>query len=153
MEALTRAIILSILPVSELRGGLAYALVSGVNFFIAFVFCVVANLLVIPAVFLFLDYIHRYLIKNRYYGRTFDGHVERSRRKLEKHIGTKWEFIFLMLFVAVPLPLTGAYTGTLLAWFFKLDRKKSYLALSLGVLIAAVIVSVLVVSGARVFGL
>ena len=46
-----------------------------------------------------------------------------------------------MLFVAVPLPLTGAYSGTLLAWFFNLKRRKSYLAIFLGVLIAGIIVT------------
>ena len=62
-------------------------------------------------------------------------------------MGTKWEFIVLMLFVGIPLPITGAYTGTILAWFFKINRKKAYVALSLGVLIAGIIVSIVSVLG------
>ena len=61
--------------------------------------------------------------------------------KFEKHIGSRFEFIALCLFVAVPLPMTGAYTGTVIAWLFNLERKKSYISLALGVLIAGIIVT------------
>src|SRR3989344_7972158 len=130
------AIILSVVPVSELRGGIPVALASGYNPLIVFIAMVFFNCLVIFFVFWFLDNLHKVFIKNKLYSRLFNNYIYKKRKKLEKHIGTKWQFFSLFLFVAVPLPYTGAYTGTILAWFFNLERKKSYLAISLGVAVA-----------------
>jgi len=132
---------LSVLPVSELRGGIPVALASGYNPLIVFIAMVFFNCLVIFFVFWFLDNLHKVFIKNKLYSRLFNNYIYKKRKKLEKHIGTKWQFFSLFLFVAVPLPYTGAYTGTILAWFFNLERKKSYLAISLGVAVAGIIVS------------
>lgn len=60
---------------------------------------------------------------------------------MEKHIGKKGEFIALMIFVGIPLPGTGAYTGTLLAWFFKMKRIYSYIAIIAGVVIAGILIT------------
>ena len=67
--------------------------------------------------------------------------MDRSRHKIEKHIGTKYEFLFLVIFVAIPLPMTGAYSGSILAWFFGLKKRKAFVAITLGVIIAGVITS------------
>ncbi len=56
-----------------------------------------------------------------------------------------------MVFVMVPLPVTGAYTGTFASWLFKIDKKKSFLAVSLGVMISGVIVTTIFLSGVQVF--
>lgn len=135
------AVLLSILPVSELRGGIPLAVGLGVNPFLAFFVLTFVNILVIFPIFFFLDFLHGKFLRVRFYRRSFERHVERSRRKLERYIGTKWESVVLFLIVAVPLPGTGAYTGSLLAWVFGLERKKAYLAISLGVLAAGVIVT------------
>ncbi|MCK4521896.1 MAG: small multi-drug export protein [Nanoarchaeota archaeon] len=145
--SLWHAILASLLPISELRGGIPIAIANNIKPVVAYTVCVFFNILVIPIVFFFLDYIHKYLVQIRFYRNTFNSHLERNIKKIEKHMGTKWEFIVLMLFVGIPLPITGAYTGTLLAWFFKINRKKAYVALSLGVLIAGIIVSIVSVLG------
>ena len=77
----------------------------------------------------------------RFYERFFNRYLERNRRKIESKIGTKWEFWALMLFVLLPLPMTGAWTGTILAWFFNVKRKRAYLAIALGVIGAGIIIS------------
>ncbi len=64
-----------------------------------------------------------------------------KRFGLEKHIGKKGEFIALMIFVGIPLPGTGAYTGILLAWFFKMKRVYSYIAIITGVIIAGIFIT------------
>ena len=76
----------------------------------------------------------------------FGRFIERVRRKAHPHI-LKYGYLGLTLFVAVPLPVTGAYTGTLAAWLFGMERKKAFLALSLGVVMAGIIVTAAVLSG------
>lgn len=138
---LLKAILLSILPVSELRGGILFAISNNVDPFLAYLLCVLANISVFFIVFLFLNSIHKYLLKSNHYERLFLRYLEKSKKKFEKHVGTNLEFIMLLLFVAVPLPLTGAYTGSLIAWLFKLEQKKAFLAVSLGVIIAGILVT------------
>ncbi|MDP6642008.1 MAG: small multi-drug export protein [Candidatus Nanoarchaeia archaeon] len=132
---------LSILPISELRGGIPLGIAQGLNPILVFLVAVLSNILVIPIVFFFLDNIHGYFNKITLYRNIFDSYVERSRSKLESKIGTKTEFLALMLFVGVPLPVTGAYTGSILAWFFNINRKKAYLAVMSGVILSGVIVT------------
>jgi len=151
MNPIINAIILSLLPISELRGGIPVAIAQGISPGNAFIICCVANFFVIPIVFFFLDNIHGFFMNIDFYNKIFNKYIEKKRSKLEKHIGTKWEFIALMLFVGIPLPITGAYTGTLLAWFFKVPRKKAYTALSIGILIAGIIVSLVVGLGIKAF--
>ena len=149
MNPIIDSIVLSLLPISELRGGIPVAIARGINPWIAFLVCIVANFLVIPIVFFFLDHIHQIFMKLQVYKNLFNKYIENKRSKLEKYIGTKWEFIALMLFVGIPLPITGAYTGTLLAWFFKVPRKKAYKSLSLGILIAGTIVTIVTILGIK----
>jgi len=153
MNIILKAIIWSLLPISELRGGIPIAIAGGLSFFVAYIICVAANLLVIPIVFFFLENIHHILLRIKIYEKIFNKYIEKKRGKLEKYIGTKWEFVMLMLFVGIPLPVTGAYTGTLLAWFFKVPKKKAYAALSLGVVVAGIIVSLVVLLGLEAFRL
>jgi|SRR3990167_3082440 len=141
MIDLIKVALLSILPISELRGGIPLGLALGINPFMVFFVAVIFNILAVPLVFFFLDNIHSHLLKYRKYKIFFDNYIKRKRGKLEGKIGTKAEFIALMVFVAVPLPMTGAWTGSVLSWFFNIRRRKAYLAIILGVLIAGIIVS------------
>lgn len=146
-----KVILLSLLPISELRGAIPIGIAAGMKPFSVFLTAVIANSLVIPIVFFFLDTLHRHFYKIRYYQALFDKYIERTRKKFEKHAGSKWEFAALCIFVAVPLPMTGAYTGTVVAWLFNLDRKKSYLSLALGVLGAGIIVTLVSIGVKSIF--
>jgi len=135
-------ILLSISPISELRGGIPYAILSGINPWTAFVICVLANMIIVFFIFFFLDYLHKSFMKVSVYRKVFGFFLERTRKKvdeIEKKMSV-YGFLALTLFVAVPLPVTGAWTGSFIAWILGLDRKKSILAISLGVLIAGIIV-------------
>lgn len=142
MDGLIKGIILSLLPISELRGGIPVAVASGAGWVPAFIACVVANILVIIPVFFFLDNIHKYLMKIKIYEKIFTTYLDRVRKRVEaqfeKHT---WEYWVLFLFVAVPFPSTGAYTGCLIVWFFKMERKRSFITIALGVLVAGIIVT------------
>jgi len=149
MNPIIYAIILSLTPISELRGGIPVAVAAGYGILFSFVICVVANLLAIPITFFFLDYLHKFFMRIDFYKNSFNKFLEKARTKIEKSVGEKGQFVALMVFVGVPLPATGAYTGTLLAWFFNMDRKKAYAAIGLGVLLAGLIVSLVIFFGLK----
>lgn len=139
-------IVLSLLPISELRGAIPYAYFNGMSLPISFIISTVANALVAPLGFLFLNTLHKWFYHIGLYKRFFDKTVARARVKIEEKI-TKYGYLGLMLFVAIPLPVTGAWTGTIGAWILGLDKKKSCMYVALGVLIAGIIVSAVLISG------
>ena len=146
MNQLILAIILTILPISELRGGMPiavdYAIKNGLSIFPIFLMILSFNILVIFLIFFFLDFFHERLTKIKIYNKIFNFYVEKMIRKKIYKFKNKYStlgFLALTLFVAIPFPTTGAWTGTILAWFLSLDRKKSIVAIAFGVLIAAII--------------
>lgn len=140
MNPLLWAMLLSIAPVSELRGGIPYLAYNNFSPFFAFAVCVLINFLVVPIFFFFLEFIHHRLLHIRAYKMTFDHFLEKARRKTHKKI-EKYGYLGLAIFVAIPLPVTGAWTGTLAAWFFGMEKKKAFLSIALGVIIAGIIVT------------
>ena len=150
MNSLIYAIIISLLPISELRGGIPYAYLSGNPIWLSYFVCVAANFFVGPLVFLFLETLHKLFIKCKFYEKLFDKYIQRVRRKTF-HLIDRYGFWGVAVFVAIPLPVTGAYTGSVAAWIFGLDRKKSLLAVLAGVCIAGVVVSSVVYFGLEGF--
>jgi uncharacterized membrane protein len=150
MNPILKIIIFSLLPISELRGSIPIGLSSGSPLSIVFPVAVISNVLVFPIFYLFLNFIHELLMKLTFYRKTFDFFLERTRKKVGPKV-EKYGYLGLTLFVAIPLPVTGAYTGTLGAWFFKMKKRKSFLAVFLGVIIAGIIVSIVSVFGIHVF--
>ena len=144
------SIIWSILPISELRGGIPYAIANDVNPFLAYFICVGANILAFPIVFLFLEFLHPLFLKVGIYQKLFDKFVLKTRKKLETKI-KKYGFWGLMLFVMIPLPVTGAYTGSLAAWLFNIPKKKAFISVVLGVIISGIIVTIISLSGMEAF--
>ena len=140
------ALILSILPISELRGGIPLALLRGYPLWASYVGCVLANFLVGPIVFIFLNTIHRLLYGVNVYRIVFDW-FERSVRKRTIRLIDRYGFWGVTIFVAIPLPVTGAYTGSVAAWLFNLDWKRSMLAVMVGVIIAGIIVTLVMILG------
>lgn len=146
MIKLIYAIILTLLPVSELRGGLplaiSYAIENNIPIALIFPTIILLNILVIFFVFYFLDNLHGIFMKNNLYKKIAGKAIERIRKKVDRFEkkNKKFDFIALMFFVAVPLPGTGAWSGCLLSWILGLERKQSILAISLGVIIAGTII-------------
>tara|TARA_Y100000296_G_C5175324_1_gene259735 strand:+ start:1191 stop:1670 length:480 start_codon:yes stop_codon:yes gene_type:complete len=140
------ALILTIMPVTELRVGLpiaiTYAIDKNIPIFLIFSIVVLLNILVIFFIFYFLDNIHKIFMNIKIYRRIFHKFLEKFRKKVDK-FEKKYEslgFLALVLFVSIPLPGTGAWTGCLVSWLLGLNRKKSILAISLGVIIAGILV-------------
>lgn len=142
-------VLLSLLPVTELRGGIPFALALGIHPVRAFVSCVLVNILAVPITFFFLSTLHLWLWRHVTYRTLFSRYVVRTREKLREPI-RKYGYLGLTVFVAVPLPATGAYTGALAAWVFGLERTKAFCAISLGVFFAGLIVLAGSLSGSAV---
>ncbi len=128
----------SALPFSELRGGIPLALYLGFDPISAYVLCVLGNFLPIPLLLLTLGLIERVTLKLPLISEIYNKIVKRTERKRE--IVDKYGYLGLTMFVAIPLPITGAWTGTLLSSLLGLDKLKSAFYILLGIMIAGIIV-------------
>jgi uncharacterized membrane protein len=143
---------LSILPISELRGGIPFALVNGLPWYIALPFAVCVNALAAPVCWIFLSTVHKLFYHFAWYRNLFDRFVERARRKLHGGV-EKWGALGVAIFVAIPLPMTGAWTGTLGAWVLGLPKRKTFPAVILGVVVAGIIVTAVMILGIGAFNI
>jgi uncharacterized membrane protein len=141
---------LTLLPIAELRGGLPFALANGMHPMLAYGYCVLLNIMVAPLVLLFVSTLHKLLSKWQAYEKLFNKLIERSRKKVKAKVD-KYGYLGLTLFVAIPFPITGAYTGALGAWVLGMDKKKSFLAISIGVCLAGIIVYIAYLIGFTLF--
>lgn len=141
-----------LLPIFELRGAIPFGMTQDLPLIFLIPFCVVLNALVGPLVFLFLSTVHKLFSRFSRYRALFDKIVARARRKVHAKV-EKYGYLGLALFVAIPLPITGAYTGALGAWVLGLDPKKTYLAVLLGVVIAATVVTLVTFLGIEALSL
>jgi len=133
--------VVAMLPISELRGALIYALTEGrLSFIQAFPIAVLGNMIPIPIFMYLLEPGSRLLSRFALGKRFVDWLFARTRARSEKI--RKYELLGLVLFVAIPLPITGAWTGTIAAYLFGLKKGWSLVAMTCGVCIAGVVVSV-----------
>ena len=135
------AFIVSMLPILELRGGLIAAKLMEIDFFKAFAICYVGNMLPIPFILLFIRKIFNWLKKIPAVEKAIVKLEARSIRKADKI--EKYRLWGLLLFVGIPLPGTGAWTGALIADLFDIRIKHSLPVIAAGVLIAGIIISAL----------
>ncbi len=134
---------LSLLPISELRGAIPFAVLRGVDLVPAALIGTAVNAMVPAIAYIFLSTIHRLFYRIGAYRRFFDRFVEKARGKVHASV-EKYGYWGLLAFVALPLPVTGAWTGTLGAWVLGMERRKSMFAIMGGVVVAGVVVTILV---------
>lgn len=132
--------IVSMLPILELRGGLIAAKLMNVEFFKAFIICFFGNIFPIPFILLFIRKIFNLLKKIPKVEEIITKLEARSLRKADSV--KKYRILGLIIFVGIPLPGTGAWTGALIADLLDIRIKHSFPAICLGVLIAGIIVSI-----------
>jgi len=126
------------MPFSELRGGIPLGIYLGLPPAEAFLLAVLGNLLPIPFLLLFLDRIEKIALSWKPLARFYVKAVERVEKR--KDIIERYGYLGLSMFVAIPLPMTGAWSGTLLAFLLRLNKTKSLIFIAMGVLLAGVIV-------------
>jgi len=134
-----RVFIISMLPIAELRGGLPLALKWGIPWREAYLICVAGNFVpIIPILFL-LDPVATYLRRFRLFDRFFSWLFARTLKR--GAMIERYEALGLVLFVAIPLPVTGGWTGAVAAFLFGIRRRYAMPAILLGIMLAGLIVS------------
>ena len=139
------AFLISMVPLIELRGGVPAAMAMGIPAAKAIMVCAIGNMLPVPIIYLFARKVLLWGMDKPYIGKFFTYCVEKGERggqKLVKKAGRGGRFVALMLFVGIPLPGTGAWTGTLAACVLDMGWNSTTGAVSLGVLIAGVIMAI-----------
>jgi uncharacterized membrane protein len=138
--------LISMLPIFELRGGIPVGIAAlHQNPFLVYPVAVIFNLIPVFPLLLFLNPIKGALEKLPFFKSVFGFFTRRVERN--KWLVERYEELGLLLFVAVPLPITGAWTGSLIAVIMGLKREKSFLFISLGVIAAGIIVTMLTMLG------
>ena len=129
--------LISMIPLLELRGGLLAASLLKISAAKAIPLCIVGNIIPIPVIWLFIKQSFKVLKKTKIFRGLIIKLEDRAMRKSDQV--KKYEFWGLMLFVGIPLPGTGAWTGSLIASLLEIDIKKSSLAILCGIIMATVI--------------
>jgi len=146
LEHLPEVFLISASPLVELRGAIPLAILHyRLPWYSAFVAAILGNLLPVPFLLLFLDPLSRFVSRIEILERILNRIFERTRRRGE--LIEKYERIGLMLFVAIPLPGTGAWTGSIAAFLLGLKFRNAFLSIALGILAAGVIVTILSLMG------
>lgn len=133
--------IISLLPILELRGGLLAAALLGLDPVPSYIISIIGNLLPVPFILLLINKILNWMRNSKH----FKGIANWLDQKVEKHKGQieKFGYLGVVLFVGIPLPGTGAWTGSLIASVLELDRKKTFLAVLAGVFMASIIMMII----------
>lgn len=135
--------VISMCPILELRGGILAARALGLNPIASFIICYIGNILPVPFIILLIKEIINKLRNSKVsflnkFVKWIDKKVEDKKGQIEKY-----GFWGLVLFIGIPLPGTGAWTGCLIAAMLDMDKKKSFIAACIGVLMAGIIMSIL----------
>lgn len=133
--------IISLMPILELRGGLLAAALLGLDPIPSYIISIIGNILPIPFILLLINKILEWMRNSKH----FSGVANWLDKKVEKNKGQieKYGYLGIVIFVGIPLPGTGAWTGSLIASVLEMDRKKTFIAVLLGVVIASIIMMIL----------
>ena len=133
--------IISLMPILELRGGLIAASLLKLSPIKSYIISIIGNVIPVPFILWFINSVLNFMRKHKHLSKVakwLDGKVEKHKGQIEK-----FGFWGLVFFVGIPLPGTGAWTGCLIAAVLEMDRKKSFLATMLGILIASIIMMII----------
>jgi uncharacterized membrane protein len=148
--------LISMVPLIELRGAIPVALGMGLPTIPAYILCVIGNMLPVPVIYFFARKVLIWGSDKKFIGKFLTFCIEKGEKggkKLTKAAGRGGLFVALMLFVGIPLPGTGAWTGTLAASFLNMGFKSTVASVSLGVIMAGVIMGLVSAFGLHIFGL
>ena len=133
--------LISMVPLIELRGSIIFSQGWQMPLITSYIICVIGNMLPVPIIYLFARKVLEWGKDKKYIGKFFTFCIEKGHKggeKLKEKAG-RGIFVALLLFVGIPIPGTGAWTGTLAASFLDIGFKKSVVAVLLGVLLAGII--------------
>jgi uncharacterized membrane protein len=140
------------LPVSELRGAIPYAItLGGLSWQEAYIIAIIGNFIPVLPILYFIGPVSDWLRRFKFFDRFFEWLFARTRRKGK--LIEKFEVIGLILFVAIPLPVTGAWTGTLAAFLFGVRKRLAIPAIIAGICIAGCVVTLATTGVIRFWGI
>ena len=145
--------LISMVPLIELRGAIPFSQGFGLPIVQSYIICIIGNMLPVPIIYLFARKVLEWGADKPVIGKFFTWCLEKGHKggtKLQEKAG-KGLFVALLLFVGIPVPGTGAWTGTLAASILDMDFKSTVAAVMLGVLLAGVIMMVVSVAGFSLF--
>ena len=148
--------LIAMVPIIELRGAIPYAVAFGLPTVPSVITALLGNMLPVPFIYFFARKILEWGKDKKYIGGFFSWCLRKGEsggHKLTQRAGRTGSFLALMLFVGIPLPGTGAWTGTLAASFLDMGIKTTSLAVSAGVVLAGIIMGIVALTGVHVFGL
>ncbi len=144
--------VFTLLPFLELRVSIPYGILLGYSWWVVFVVCVIFNIILAPIVYLFWNKIIHLLRWIKPIDKIYHKTIERVQKKSRKYV-EKYGELGLAIFIGIPLPGSGVWSGALAANIFGLKFRKYIIASIIGVLIAGIIVTLIMISGAELFGL
>ncbi len=127
----------SMLPIIELRGAIPLGISLGLSSTHSAIISIIGNIIIVFILLRVLNPLMKYFEKTKLFSATLGKLKERSMKKSK--LIKKYSLIGLFIFVSIPFPTTGAWTGTLIASILKLNRRKAFLAMSLGLILAGII--------------
>ena len=143
-------VLVSMVPVIELRGGIPFGVAAGLPVWLAFVAAVIGNIIPAPFIIVFIKRIFAWMrLKMPRFNRVVDKLEQKAH--LKGQMVTKYKYLGLAIFVAIPLPGTGAWTGCLAAAFLDMRLRKAMPAVILGVVVAGFLISILTYGVASLF--
>lgn len=151
MKDIIKVLFLSMLPISELRGAIPLGIGLGMSPMKATIISVFGNSLIIPVLLFIMIPILNWMKSLEFFKKLVEKFENRAERKFKKSKNfEKYKFLTLVLFIGIPLPTTGVYTGIVASQLFNMSYKKTLLASLLGVLMSGTIVYLLS-SGIKIF--
>ena len=148
--------LISMVPLVELRLAVPFAAGLGLPYIPSLIVCVIGNMIPVPFIYFFARKVLAWGRDKKYIGRFCRFCLEKGEKagqKMVKTTGRGGRFLALLLFVGIPLPGTGAWTGALGASFLNMGFKSTVLSVSLGVILAGCIMAVVSAAGLHIFGL
>ncbi len=129
----------SISPFGEAKVGIPYGMLKGLNMYWVFILCFISNVLIFPLMLFFLDKINHYFLRWTFY-KKLAIYVARKAKVGSGDKIKKYGFWGLMIFVMIPLPGTGVYSGTIATYLFKIERRSAFFANVIGIFFSSLIV-------------
>jgi uncharacterized membrane protein len=136
-----KLIFVSMLPWIELRGAIPMGVHMGYHYLYVFAICTITDILLVPVLLVMLRYVVPLVLRIDTINRFYQWNVVGTLKRYEKY--KKWEELGLALFVAIPLPFTGVYSGTFVSYLLDLKKKEAFLSIASGAILAGIFVTIL----------
>lgn len=151
MNAILIIILMTLIPFLELRASIPYGIFEGsLDWKLVFIVCVITNILLGPVIYFLLDKFVHLFLEVKWIDRIYKRIVNRTQKRIQKYVD-RWGTLGVAVFIGIPLPGSGSYSGALGSYLIGLGYRKFIIANVIGVLIAGIIITAIALSGSSAF--